>query len=90
MTWNEKMALEYIEARDLLRGRIKDIKKEIRKLQDEGIEVGGESYAEIARLNDKINMLSAIVRDKNEDTRTLGILPKFIKTADGMTNFELY
>ena len=29
-------------------------------------------------------------RDKNEDTRTLGILPKFIKTADGMTNFELY
>ena len=29
-------------------------------------------------------------RDKNEDTRTLGILPKFIKTADGLTNFELY
>lgn len=29
-------------------------------------------------------------RDKNEDTRTLGILPKFIKTANGMTNFELY
>ena len=26
MTWNEKMALEYIEARDLLKGRIKDIK----------------------------------------------------------------
>ena len=67
MTWNEKMALEYIEARDLLKGRIKDIKKEIRKLQDEGIEVGGESYAEIARLNDKINMLSAIIREKNEE-----------------------
>ena len=26
MTWNEKMALEYIEARDLLKGRIKDIR----------------------------------------------------------------
>ena len=46
---------------------LKDIKKEIRKLQDEGIEVGGESYAEIARLNDKINMLSAIIREKNEE-----------------------
>ena len=67
MTWNEKMALEYIEARDLLKGRIKDIRNEIRKLYDEGIEVGGESYGEIARLNIKILMLSSIVREKNEE-----------------------
>lgn len=67
MTWNEKMALEYIEARDLLVGRIKDIKSEIRKLYDDGIEVGGESYGEIARLSQKIRMLSSIVREKNEE-----------------------
>ena len=67
MTWNEKMALEYIEARDLLKGRIKDIRNEIRKLYDEGVEVGGESYGEIARLNIKILMLSSIVREKNEE-----------------------
>ena len=67
MTWNEKMALEYIEARDLLKGRIKDIRNEIRKLYDEGIEVGGESYGEISRLNSKILMLSSIVREKNEE-----------------------
>ena len=65
MTWNEKMALEYIEARDLLKGRIKDIRNEIRKLYDEGVEVGGESYGEIVRLNSKILMLSSIVREKN-------------------------
>ena len=67
MTWNEKMALEYIEARDLLKGRIKDIRNEIRKLYDEGVEVGGGSYGEIARLNSKILMLSSIVREKNEE-----------------------
>lgn len=67
MTWNEKMALEYIEARDLLKGRIKDIRNEIRKLYDEGVEVGGESYGEIVRLNSKILMLSSIVREKNEE-----------------------
>ena len=67
MTWNEKMALKYIEARDLLKGRIKDIRNEIRKLYDEGVEVGGESYGEIARLNSKILMLSSIVREKNEE-----------------------
>lgn len=67
MTWNEKMALEYIEARDLLKGRIKDIRKQIRELYDEGVEVGGESYGEIARLNRKILMLSSIVREKNEE-----------------------
>ena len=67
MTWNEKMALEYIEARDLLKGRIKDIKNKIRELYDEGVEVGGESYGEIARLNIKILMLSSIVREKNEE-----------------------
>lgn len=67
MTWNEKMALEYIEARDLLKGRIKDLKAEIRKLYDDGIEFGGESYGEIVRLNRKILMLSSIVREKNEE-----------------------
>ena len=67
MTGNEKMALEYIEARDLLKGRIKDIRNEIRKLYDEGVEVGGESYGEIVRLNSKILMLSSIVREKNEE-----------------------
>ena len=67
MTWNEKMALEYIEAIDLLKGRIKDIRNEIRKLYDEGVEVGGESYGEIVRLNSKILMLSSIVREKNEE-----------------------
>ena len=67
MTWNEKMALEYIEARDLLKGRIKDIRKEIRKLYDEGVEVGGESYGEIARRSSKSLMLSSIVREKNEE-----------------------
>lgn len=67
MTWNEKMTLEYIEARDLIKGRIKDLKSEIRKLYDEGVEVGGESYAEVARLYQKINMLSSIVREKNEE-----------------------
>ena len=67
MTWNGKMALEYIEARDLIRGRIKDIKAEIRKLYDDGVEVGGESYGEIARLSQKIRMLSSIVREKNEE-----------------------
>lgn len=67
MTWNEKMALEYIEARDLLRGRIKDIRNKIRDLYDEGVEYGCEAYGEIARLNQKIFMLSSIVREKNEE-----------------------
>ncbi len=67
MTWNEKMALEYIEARDLIKGRIKDLKAEIKKLHNDGVEVGGESYAEVARLYQKINMLSSIVREKNEE-----------------------
>ena len=67
MTWNEKMALEYIEARDLIIGRIKDLKSEMRKLCDKGVKVGEESYAEIARLYQKINMLSSIVREKNEE-----------------------
>lgn len=67
MTWNEKMALEYIEAKNLIMGRIKDLKAEIRKLHNEGVKVRGESYAEIARLNQKIGMLSSIVREKNEE-----------------------